>query len=153
MDKKKFTQKMSTKSHPKMSTKCHPKRGLLVDKSVHEMSPKVSTRCHLFCPRDVTYYVHEMSATPFFPTFRFAWHGSSKAPKILLGGNHLRNSTTGITLVHFKPSFKSKHIMTQNFTLHLTLSLFIECIYRRSFGWKYYSQLLSTYEKNAHRPF
>ena len=46
-----------------MSTKCHPKRGLLVDKSAHEMSPKVSTRYHLFCPRDVNYYVHEMSAT------------------------------------------------------------------------------------------
>ena len=44
---------MSTKSHPKMSTKCHPKRGLLVDKSVHEMSPLLSTRCHLLCPRDV----------------------------------------------------------------------------------------------------
>ena len=54
---------MSTKSHPKMSTKCHPKGGLLVDKSVYEMSPKVSTRCHLFCPGDVTYYVHEMTAT------------------------------------------------------------------------------------------
>jgi hypothetical protein len=62
---------MSTKIHPKcpreftqkMSTKIHPKRGLLVDKSVHEMSPKVSTRCHPFCPREVTYYVHEMSAT------------------------------------------------------------------------------------------
>ena len=62
---------MSTKIHPKcpreftqkMSSKIHPKRGLLVDKSVHEMSPKVSMRCHPFCPREVTYYVHEMSAT------------------------------------------------------------------------------------------
>ena len=61
-----IAQKMSMKSHQKMFTKCHPKRGLLVDKSVHEMSPKVSRRCHLCCPRDVTYYVHEMSATHIF---------------------------------------------------------------------------------------
>ena len=35
--------------------KIHPKRGLLLDKSVHEMCSKVSTL--------VTYYVHEISAT------------------------------------------------------------------------------------------
>ena len=44
---------MSTKSHPKMSTKYPPKRGLLMDKSVCEMSRLLSTRCHLLCPRDV----------------------------------------------------------------------------------------------------
>ena len=71
---------MSTKSHPKcprnvtqkMSTKSHPKRGLLVDKSVHEMSPK---SVHEKSPFD---NVHEMS-----PILKKSVHEMSLSTKCL----------------------------------------------------------------------
>jgi hypothetical protein len=71
---------MSTKIHPKcpreftqkMPTKIHPKKGLLVDKSVHEMSHLLSTRSHLLCPRDVCHPFWHISLADYLAQVIYA---------------------------------------------------------------------------------